>query len=98
LAFLTPFLMFGGQNGVITFSVSLQKITVSNWILTMWRRLMRYFFYLSTLCIFLIILRLVILSSSPFPFQPETIEPPRCQQEWQVDSVLATKTCTIYQP
>jgi hypothetical protein len=34
LGFSPPFLMFGGQNGVITFSVFFQKSTVSNWILT----------------------------------------------------------------
>jgi hypothetical protein len=51
LGFSSPFLMFGWQNGVITFSVFLQESTVSNWILTMWRRLMRYFFYLFTPCI-----------------------------------------------
>jgi hypothetical protein len=41
-----PFLMFGGQNGVITSSVSPQESTVSNWILITWRWLMRYSFYL----------------------------------------------------
>jgi hypothetical protein len=73
LAFLPPFLMFGGQNGVITFSVSLQKSNVSNWILTMWRRLMRYFFYMASLHIAWLHPDWLYPS---FPFQLETTEPP----------------------
>jgi hypothetical protein len=49
LDFLPPFLMFGGQNGVITFYAFPQESIVSNWILITWRRLMRYSVYLFTL-------------------------------------------------
>jgi hypothetical protein len=91
--FSSPFLMFGGQNGVITFSASLQESIVSNWILIMWRGLMRYSFYLVSLLLeHTHICYVFLLLFSLKPQSPLSI----AEVASRFDT--GTKTGTIYHP
>jgi hypothetical protein len=71
MAFLPLSSTFRGQNGVITFSSFPQEFIVSSWILTMWRLLMRYSWFLYALLDFTQMGYILL-----FLFQPETTKPP----------------------